>query len=262
VRLGERLGTLRDTATILREPVRLGARRVRGRPTVGAYRLRGSGLVVHLRHDVLEDLATLIQTFRQDHYVPPPEAQRALQRLGRPPRAMDLGANIGMFGAWFLSSHPEGRVIAYEADPDNARVHALTVEANRPRLDWDVVAAAAGTRDGQVRFAAGHRTNSRLAEEGEADAVTVDEHDVLARAGEIDLLKVDIEGAEWALLDDARFRELPVRVVALEYHPTRCPGADPRALSRMRLEEAGFRVADGELEATPGHGMVWGWRTA
>lgn len=262
MRLGERLGTLRDTATILREPFQLGARRIRGRPTVGAYRLRGSGLVVHLRHDVLEDLATLIQTFRQDHYVPPAEAQRALEQLGRPPRAMDLGANIGMFGAWFLSSHPEGRVIAYEADPGNARVHALTVKANRPPLDWEVVTAAAGTRDGEVRFVAGRATNSRLAEEGEADAVTVDEHDVLARAGDIDLLKVDIEGAEWALLDDPRFGDLPVRVVALEYHPARCPGPDPRALSRTRLEDAGFRVADAEFEATPGHGMVWGWRTA
>jgi FkbM family methyltransferase len=262
VRLGERLGTLRDTATILREPVRLGVRRLRRRPTVGAYRLRGSGLVVHLRHDVLEDLATLIQTFRQDHYVPPAEARRALEQLGRPPRAMDLGANIGMFGAWFLSTHPQGQVLAYEADPGNARVHALTVDANRRRVSWEVVAAAAGTREGAVRFAAGRATNSRLAEEGDAGAVTVEEHDVLARASEIDLLKVDIEGAEWALLEDPRFGDLPARVIALEYHPTRCPGPDPRALSRTRLEAAGFRVADGELEATPGHGMVWGWRTA
>jgi FkbM family methyltransferase len=262
VKLGERLGTLRDTATILREPVRLGVRRLGGGQGIGAYRLRGSGLVVHLRHDVLEDLATLIQTFRQDHYVPPAEAQRVLEQLCRPPQALDLGANIGMFGAWFLSSYPDGRVIAYEADPGNARVHALTVDANRSRVRWELVAAAAGTSEGQVRFAAGHATNSRLAEDDDADAVTVDEHDVLARASDVDLLKVDIEGAEWALLDDPRFAELPVRVVALEYHSARCPAPDPRALSRARLEEAGFRVADGELDATPRHGMVWGWRTA
>jgi FkbM family methyltransferase len=262
VSLGERVGTLRDTATILREPVRLGMRRLGGRPSVGAYRLRGSGLVVHLRHDVLEDLATLIQTFRQDHYVPPPEARQALEGLDRAPRAMDLGANIGMFGAWFLSSNPEGTVLAYEADPGNALVHAMTVEANQPRARWELVAAAAGTTDGEVRFAGGHATNSRLAEEGDVDTVTVDEHDVLARATGVDLLKVDIEGAEWALLDDRRFGELPARVVALEYHSARCPGPDPRALAWERLTEAGFQVADGALAATPQHGMVWGWRKA
>jgi FkbM family methyltransferase len=262
MRVVERLRTLGDTAAIVCEPLRLGVQRLRGRPTVGRYHLRGSGLAIHLRHDVLEDIATLIQTFRRDHYVLPTEAEGVLRRLGRPPQVMDLGANIGMFGAWFLSNHPQARVIAYEADPDNAHIHAMTSEANQSRTRWDVVAAAAGTHDGEVRFVSGHATNSRLAEEGDAEAMTVPQHDVLARAGGVDLLKVDIEGAEWALLDDDRFVNIPARVVALEYHLARCPEPDPRALSRRRLEEAGFRVTDGELEATPGHGMVWGWRTA
>lgn len=258
----ERLETLRDVSLVVREPVRLGLRRTRGDATVGRYHLRRSGLAIHVRHDVLADLATLVQTFRQDHYVPPPAAERALAALGRPIHALDLGANIGMFGAWFLARHPDAEVVAYEADPDNARIHALTTEANSDRVRWRVVAAAAGTSDGEVRFLAGNATNSRLAEDSEEGATTVSQEDVIARAGDADLLKIDIEGAEWELLADPRFATLPAAVVALEFHVARCPEPDPRAAAHRLLEAAGYEVADGELDAEPGHGMVWGWKVA
>jgi FkbM family methyltransferase len=260
--IAQRLETLRQVAPVIREPLRLGARRLRGRPGVGRYHLRGSALAIHIRHHVLEDLGTLVQTFGKDHYVPPPGAQRALDRLGRSLHAMDLGANIGMFGAWFLSRWPEGRVTAYEADPENAQVHALTTAANREIARWELVAAAAGTREDEVRFASGRATNSRLARDDEPDAVTVPQHDVLARAGDVDLLKVDIEGAEWALVDDPRFGDLNIPIVALEYHRERCPGADPLATATHALEGAGYHVVPGELDAQPGEGMVWGWRNA
>lgn len=256
----ERISTFRDVAGIIREPVRLGWHRTRGSTSIGRYHLRGSGLVIHLRHDVLDDVATLIQTFRQDHYVLPPAAAAALDGLGRPVHAMDLGANIGMFGAWFLSRFPDGRVSAYEAEPSNARVHALTVDANRPAVTWEVTAAAAAPADGEVRFVTGLATHSRLARADDAGVTVVPARDVLARAGDVDLLKVDIEGAEWALLADPRFADLPAPVIALEYHAERCPEPDPRVTAWRALERAGYDVAGAELVAPPGHGMLWAWR--
>jgi hypothetical protein len=92
--------------------------------------------------------------------------------------------------------------------------------------------------------------------------VTVPQHDVVARAGDVDLLKVDIEGAEWALVHDPRFAELSVPVVALEYHRERCPDPDPLVAATRALESAGYRVVPGDLAAEPGEGMVWGWRNA
>jgi FkbM family methyltransferase len=258
--VAERFETLRDVAAVIREPLRLGVRRARGRSTVGRYHLRSSDLAVYLRHDVVDDLATLVQTFRQDHYVPPPEATRALEQLGRPIRALDLGANIGMFGAWLLSRWPDSSVVGYEADPGNARIHELTVAANTPRLTWEVVAAAAGTADGEVRFVTGRGAHSRLASDEDRDAATVPVRDVLARAGDADLLKIDIEGAEWSLLADPRFPGLRARVVALEYHSERCPDGDPEAAALRALTAAGYDVAVADLDAPPGHGMVWGWR--
>jgi hypothetical protein len=121
-------------------------------------------------------------------------------------------------------------VTAYEPDPANAHVHRLTVAAN--------------------------------ADPGDIGVVTVPAHDVLARAGDVDFLKLDIEGAEWALLEDPRFAEMPARLVALEYHQARCPSDDARDTAVASLERAGYQVELGDLVATPGHGMVWGWRTA
>jgi FkbM family methyltransferase len=258
----QRLETLRDVAPVIREPLRLGVRRLRGTPTIGRYHLRDSGLAIHVRHHVLEDLATLVQTFSKGHYVAPPDVRRVLERLGRPLHAMDLGANIGMFGAWFLSQWPDGRVTAYEADPDNARVHELTTAANRGVARWELVAAAAGTSDGEVRFASGHATNSRLARDDDYDALTVPQHDVIARARDVDFLKVDIEGAEWALVHDPRFSELSAAIVAFEYHRERCPDRDPLMAATQALERAGYHVVPGDLDAEPGEGMVWGWRSA
>lgn len=255
----ERVRSLYDVSRIVREPLRLGMRQTRGANAVSRYVLRGSGIVVHLRDDTTEDLATLVQTFRQDHYAPPPQVRARLANLGRSPHAMDLGANIGMFGAWFLGAYPGGRVTAYEADPDNARIHQLTVDANRRAHDWTLRAAAAATHDGEVAFLAGHATNSRMAEQGE-DATSVPAHDVLSRASDVDVLKIDIEGAEWALLADSRFAELPAVAVALEFHPNRCPSGDPRSAAHELLRGGGYDVLEHAFDATPGHGMIWGWR--
>jgi FkbM family methyltransferase len=258
--VAERFETLRDVAAIIREPLRFGMRRTIGGGGVGRYHLRESGIAVHLRHDVYDDLGTLVQTFGQDHYVPPAAADQALEQLGRPIRAMDLGANIGMFGAWLLSRWPDASVVAYEADPGNARILSMTVDANSPPLLWEACAIAAGTTDGEVRFAAGRGAHSRLASDDDPTAVLVPVRDVLAQAGDVDLLKIDIEGAEWELLADPRFAALPARVVALEYHAERCPTSDPGSAAEQYLEQAGYRTAVAELAAPPGHGMVWGWR--
>ena len=103
-------------------------------------------------------------------------------------------------------------------------------------------------------------TKQSVAGVDDADAATVPVHDVLGRAGHVDLLKVDIEGAEWSLIADHRFADLPARVIALEYHVERCPSDDPLAVATSALERAGYEVAPAELTAPRGHGMVWGWR--
>jgi len=62
------------------------------------------------------------------------------------------------------------------------------------------------------------------------------------RHDHIDLLKLDIEGAEYGVLDDLLQRRLPVRQIAVEFHHSNLPGIPRRQSIRMilRLIRAGY----------------------
>jgi FkbM family methyltransferase len=244
-------------AGLVRERARFLAQAVAGRRAPSPYRLREGGVTVHLRHST-PDLNTLEQVVGQGHYELPGDVEAALRSLRRPLEVVDLGANIGLFGALLLGRFPDAHVVAFEPDPDNAEVHARSVRAN-DGLRWELVPACAGTVDGEVAFAAGDYANSRIADNGRDGAITVPVRDVFPYLDRVDLLKVDIEGAEWELLSDPRFAGVPATVTALEFHPWGAPG-DPRTAAASALRDAGYAVRDAELHALEGHGMLWGVR--
>jgi FkbM family methyltransferase len=222
------------------------------------YRLRESGIRVAIRHQAA-DSATLAEVFYHRWYDPPAEVAQA---IGEPLTIVDLGANIGMFGALAVALWPASNIVAYEPDPENAQVHERTIEANGLGHRWSLVAAAAGCRDGEARFAAGLNASSHVLD-GQPDAtahtITVALHDVLAALSAADVVKMDIEGGEWEILNDPRFAAQPPRVIVLEYHPAGCPGGDPRAAAERALSGAGLRTAP-IWHGEDGVGMLWAWR--
>ena len=96
-------------------------------------------------------------------------------------------------------------------------------------------------------------------ETGSPTTIEVEQQDVLALAAGADLLKLDVEGAEWPILGDPRFVADPPRVVAMEYHAIGAPGPDPRAEAERLLRAAGLQTADIRRHAH-GDGMLWAWR--
>src|SRR3954471_612258 len=98
-------------------------RELANRCVLARYRLRTGGMLIHLRHRT-GDVVTLGEVFDKPDYAPP-EAVRAL--LGPAPRILDLGANIGLFGAYALTLWPGARVLGFEPDPANAAVHRRTL---------------------------------------------------------------------------------------------------------------------------------------
>jgi FkbM family methyltransferase len=223
----------------------------------GTYRLRGSAVRIVLRHHS-PDVMVLDEVFAQDEYGFPPAVAAALRLAQGPLRVVDLGANIGLFGAYILRRHPDARILAVEADPENAEVHAAVMAAN-PAADWSLLQGVAGVRDGHARFKPGDFATSRLAAPGERAAVAT-VFDVFPHLGVADLLKIDIEGGEWEILADPRFREVAARAVVLEYHAHLCPSSDARGAATTALREGGYEVIPGPEKPAFGAGLVWGRR--
>ena len=210
-----------------------------------------------IRHNTADPLV-LDEIFYTGHYELPDDVARRLAALGRPPVLLDLGANIGLFGVWALDRFPGSTITAFEPDPTNAAVARLCIQANEAGDSWRLVEAAATASDGRVSFVSGEFSRSRIEAGGDAEVEAVD---VFPYFEDVDFAKVDIEGGEWEILGDPRFKELGLTALALEYHRDQAPGADPRALALEAVRQAGYeaRVVD---EFGPGQGMLWAWRTA
>jgi FkbM family methyltransferase len=239
-------------------------REVLKRQGLFTYHLRDSGMLVRIRHGS-GDVVTLGEVFHDHQYTPTAEVEQA---LGSVRRVLDLGANIGLFGAFAAGRWPQAEIMGFEPDPENAAVHEGTIELNALQGRWWLTRAAAAAAAGRAQFVSGGVALSHLAASGEQDdaasvpgygRIEVELQDVLPRLADTDLLKMDIEGGEWAILGDRRFREAPPRAVVLEYHPRFCPSDDPAGEAQAALTGAGLRV-QAIWTRDDGHGMLWAWR--
>jgi FkbM family methyltransferase len=172
-------------------------------------------------------------------------ALRALLRPGM--TVIDVGANIGIYTEFLAACvGPQGRVIAIEPAPDN--VHRLETAARRlPQVT--VVHAGVAARSGSITLYIAddlnvdHRTYS--AEPGrrsiEVRALALDEY--IAANERIDLIKMDIQGAELEAIEGARrvLTSLHPPHILFEYwpHGLRAAGREPRALPDS-LRELGY----------------------
>lgn len=217
------------------------------------YRLRGSRLAISVRHHPSPDgtpsvdLWVLREIFRDGAYRIP-----AAVKLPAAPTIVDLGAHTGLFTAFIFDRYPRARVTAFEPDRDNARLLRETVDRNGYGERFALHEACAMPRNGPVRFAADRFQFSHIAGDSDDPAVVVPGIDVFPFLRDADLVKMDIEGAEWRLLADPRFAG--PRAVVLEYHPMMSPSTDPRAAVESLLEERGYEIV---VDAEP---VVWAVR--
>ena len=99
----------------------------------------------------------------------------------------------------------------------------------------EVVDAAVSNRVGQMRFVTGRFSESRAARDDES-AIAVPTVDLFDQPP-VDLLKMDIEGGEWPILEDARLPGLAARAIVMEWHSgeiccSRTPARMPPDYSR------------------------------
>jgi len=224
-----------------------------------AYTVRRSGATVLLRHDT-SDPRMFDEIFVAGVYEPPAEAAASLDVLGGAPAVLDLGANVGLFSAWASGRWPGARITCVEPDRDNFASLERCAQLNAERGEWKLAPAAAGTASGVMQFVAGAGSESHEAHPQErAHSIEVPVVDAFEHLADADLVKMDIEGGEWALLGDRRLREIPARAIVLEHHGRLCPAFPPRRAASDLLRAAGFKTMPVGAEVG-GVGMLWGWR--
>lgn len=238
-------------ASLVHERARFAWNELRPGARTKTYRLRESGVVIAIRHKTA-DILVLDELLSQREYEVPEEIRRGLPPA---PRVVDLGANIGLFGAWILGRFPNAEITGVEADPGNAAVHRLAIAASGTDR-WRLVEGAAATAPGVLRLAAGAHATSHEAAAGEA-AIEVEAIDAFPLLERADLIKIDIEGGEWELLGDPRFATLAPAALVLEYHAAASPEADARSLVERILRRSGFKIVAAGPETVFGTGLVW-----
>jgi len=118
---------------------------------------------------------------------------------------VDLGASIGLATLRLLSSHPEAHVVAVEADP----VLIPRLRANVAGLPVTVIHAAVGSSGGERQFfrsdidswgnSLEHTSETQTAVT--VPAISLGDLLDTNNLDRVDLLKLDVEGAEWEILD-------------------------------------------------------------
>jgi FkbM family methyltransferase len=182
--------------------------------------------------------------------------KRALEfrSASRTPRILDCGANVGVASLFFHRLYPEARITAFEADPSIFSMLDANVRGNG--------AAAVETRHAAIWTSAGTLTfRCEGSDSGMIDALpgavagkattvpSVRLRDLLEE-GPVDLLKLDIEGAEDAVLADCEPVLDRVSAIVMDLHEFD-PGTRqvPRVLER--LTRAGFTYAVDDFVALP-----------
>ena len=169
---------------------------------------------------------------------------------------IDCGANIGLGVIYLKSLCPEARILAFEPDPSLCDLLTRNVQA-RDLTDVEVRNNAVWIDESRLSFNADGALGGRLSEDHSArrqiEVEAVRLREFLNKR--IDFLKIDIEGAEYAVLRDCRDRLTNVENLFVEYH---VGSREEQRLDELLawFSDAGFRYYISEASQLQRHPFV------
>ncbi|MDQ3110580.1 MAG: FkbM family methyltransferase [Bacteroidota bacterium] len=148
------------------------------------------------------------------------------------------GANIGLEIFFFKKRYPDCKIKAFEADPEIAAVLAKNVTENKLN-DVEVISAAAWDEEGKITFEPDGALGGK-AGKGTTEIPSVRLAYHLNKEAHIDLLLIDIEGAETKVLADCKEQLSKVENLFVEWHG---PDKEKQNLDELLLllTASGFR---------------------
>ncbi|MGE0701524.1 MAG: FkbM family methyltransferase [Hyphomicrobiaceae bacterium] len=166
------------------------------------------------------------------------------------PVVLDIGANIGTFGLYALSVAPGAKVQSLEPSQATFALLDATCRSN-PRHRWQAHRAAAWSEDGKVSFAnEAASTAGKVSADGDEQVPALSLASILSLCGgRADVAKIDVEGAEEALLCDRAAELAMIDTVCVELHPGRCDVA--RVTAALRRSHGPLYAISGRRSSKP-----------
>ena len=156
------------------------------------------------------------------------------------PIIFDCGANVGMSVLYFKQLYPNSRIKAFEADPVISTILESNLKANKIE-DVEIVSRAVWKDSEGIWFGSEAADSSSIYSTADKKLIeSIRLKDYLTAESRIDFLKIDIEGAETAVLDDCRDNLKHVQNLFVEFHSYI---GNPQGLADIIqiFEENGFR---------------------
>lgn len=133
------------------------------------------------------------------------------------PRIIDIGSNVGLSIAFFTQEYPTAHITAYEADPT---IFSYLKENATYFPKAELINKAIWTHNNGIElYSNGADSASIIVGQGKAISVpSISFKQILENENQIDMLKMDIEGAENNVFIEAKDHIHKIKTLFLEYH--------------------------------------------
>jgi FkbM family methyltransferase len=159
------------------------------------------------------------------------------------PIILDCGSNIGLAALYFKSIYPMSELHCFEPDPNNFSLLKINISKNNC-INFHLHQKAIWKDNNGIPFIAMSSEGSRIAEEGIEQNLIMDTQcfsELLNQFEKIDLLKLDIEGAEKTVLLEEGISFHNVDNLFIEYHGKADETVKLRKIIQL-VENSGFKV--------------------
>ena len=169
-------------------------------------------------------------------------------------KIIDIGANVGLFSIAARNRFPQAVIHAYEANPNLEKY----LKNQSQIASFEYFMEAIGAEDGKVvldiREVSG-KTRSTVSTNGDIPMISF-KSAIDRIGGQVDLAKIDCEGAEWLLFEDQEIWQF-VQNLSLEYHLW---SGHTHAETRQVIENLGFQI-NKQIPIDKWYGLILASRT-
>jgi len=161
-----------------------------------------------------------------------------------PRTIVDIGANCGMTSVFYANRYPNATVVAVEPEASN---YAALLLNTRPYSNIVPIQAALWSTDGQVEvfppwpyWKRWGKWGFRVRKGNGCRALTLTTLMREVGIDTVDILKIDVEGAELEIFSSCDWME-KVRLLAIELHDRDCPGCSEAVNAAARHHQKSER---------------------